>query len=181
MLFFACSGDTPSAAPTPPPPTEVHFPVECPAGSSERSDATEGGEAFWCELAGVKTGPYLETSTDGEQRVQGGHVLGERDGLWVSWHTADQEESRGRYRSGQKNGPWTWWHPNGNRSLEGDFLNGRRAGRWTTWFVSGEVESSGMYHNGRKHGPWLVREDSAENAVGATEVWQDGTLVDTKQ
>jgi antitoxin component YwqK of YwqJK toxin-antitoxin module len=76
---------------------------------------------------------------DGQLRMRGTYLDGEKHGTWTSWYNNGNKWSEGQYTKGRNDGITSTWHENGQKYYEGHFTEGARSGVWRFWDEQGEL------------------------------------------
>lgn len=76
---------------------------------------------------------------DGQVRMRGTYLDGEKHGTWTSWYDNGNKWSTGQYTNGVNDGIIITWHENGQKYYEGHFTAGARTGIWRFWDEQGEL------------------------------------------
>jgi len=176
--YPACADDGEPAQPTDPEPVvEAEWDGAACPGGAPRVSVAGGEEERWCEVAGVRDGPY-GVWRDGVQVVDGHYAGGKRSGRWALFYGDGSPRALGEYAPsgdhGQRTGTWSEWRPDGTASARGDYLADDKAGPWTTWWITGAKASEGSFLAGKESGPW-TRWDGAGKKT-RDETWADGLL-----
>ena len=109
----------------------------------------------------LKTGEHrIDRYPDGSINVDGYKddqlnrkgELGNKQGLWRSWHPNGELAGRGLYQDDQQQGHWIYYYLNGKKQSEGDYDHDVKDGLWTTWYDDGQKETEGEYYLGEPHG-----------------------------
>ncbi len=88
----------------------------------------------------VQHGPTTAWYPNGQLKMKGNFVDGQRDGLFAWWHANGQRQIAGEFRDGKKHGRWTWWYENGIKAVEGNFSDDMPQGIWSWWTIDAELE-----------------------------------------
>ena len=76
---------------------------------------------------------------DGQLRMRGTYLDGEKHGTWTSWYNNGNKWSTGQYTSGRHDGITTTWPENGKKYYEGYYEQDVRTGIWRFWDEKGEL------------------------------------------
>ena len=87
----------------------------------------------------IQHGPTGTWYSNGQPKMQGQYINGERSGPFVGWHSNGQKEVVGQFDKGKKVGNWVWWHASGQKQIEGQYKNNVPIGVWTWWNEDGSV------------------------------------------
>lgn len=78
-------------------------------------------------------------------------------GWSLRWLSCDGERLKG-----QKQGLWIEWHSNRRKSRETMYVDGKKHGRYLSWYLDGKPSEEGLYQNGLEHGQWTVWDDDGK-------------------
>lgn len=110
------------------------------AGCSDRTantaDTSKGGTET---PSSSGTEPYVEVYDNGQPRVKGMMVDGERDGLWVAFYENGTRWSEENYRMGVLSGRTISFYPNGHLRYRGQYIDGEKAGLWQFYDEEGKL------------------------------------------
>ena len=87
----------------------------------------------------IQHGPTGTWHSNGQPKMQGQYINGQRVGPFVGWHANGQKDVAGQFNAGKKVGTWIWWHANGQKRIEGQYDNNTPTGVWTWWNEDGSV------------------------------------------
>ena len=87
----------------------------------------------------IQHGPTGTWHSNGQPKMQGQYLNGQRVGPFVGWHANGQKDVAGQFNAGKKVGTWIWWHANGQKRIEGQYDNNTPTGVWTWWNEDGSV------------------------------------------
>ncbi len=122
----------------------------------------------------VEHGEALLWYDNGQVKLQGEYVDGEREGLWLSWHSNGENRGEGRLHRGRHIGTWIMWDENGQKRSEVTYEVGLKHGRSTVWDADGNVVSTGEYVRKKKHGVWVTYVDGEKTETE----WVKGVKVE---
>ena len=101
--------------------------------SSCKSESTEtnkelGGQEV--ENIEGKTGDHQEFFENGEVKMEGTLMRGDRIGTWTSYYENGQKQSENEYQTGVRTGKTISYYKNGLKRYVGFYKNGKRTGSW---------------------------------------------------
>ncbi len=79
---------------------------------------------------------------NGQLKMEGPVVNGQRHGLWKSWYENGLKWSETTFKSGVKTGPTTTYYENGMMRYSGQYENDQRVGSWQFYNREGKLEKS---------------------------------------
>lgn len=111
-------------------------------------------DALWCELDGVREGPFARfwDAARTRPREDGRYEDGLRTGTWHTFASTGEVVSRATYRDGTKDGAETLWRVDGSRLEAGTWAADLKHGVWETFYPSGPKASETTWVEGRKTG-----------------------------
>ena len=73
---------------------------------------------------GVLDGRYIDWYPNGNRKLDGFAMDGEKKGLWVEWYQNGEKKEEGVWKNGQADGIFEEWYPNGKKAVEQVFKLG---------------------------------------------------------
>jgi antitoxin component YwqK of YwqJK toxin-antitoxin module len=143
------------------------FSSQVPHGAVKLGAPAPEGEAVWCEIDGLRDGPFTAWWPGTEiTRRQGLFIEGEQVGLWMLWHRNGKKRRMGSFEAGLETGRFVSWFDNGRTESEGSYVEGRRDGQWT-WYrrEHRRKHREASYHLGYPHGDWREWFDNGSPAL----------------
>jgi antitoxin component YwqK of YwqJK toxin-antitoxin module len=83
--------------------------------------------------------PFVEVYDNGQPKVKGMLLDGQRDGLWVSFYEDGVRWSEENYSDGKLEGRAINFYPNGLLRFRGQYMNGEKAGLWQFYDQEGKL------------------------------------------
>ena len=83
--------------------------------------------------------PFVEVYDNGQPKIKGLLVDGERDGLWVSFYEDGTRWSEENYREGKRDGRTINFHPNGHLRYRGQYVDDEKTGLWQFYDEEGKL------------------------------------------
>ena len=82
----------------------------------------------------------------------------------------------GKYVEGERNGKWIQWYKNGQIWSEGEFENGLRTGKSTVYNQDGTINYTGFYKLGKPDAEWTFFDENEK--VAKKVVYKEGKIID---
>ena len=101
---------------------------ESPSSSAEQEEQVQEGSQ-----------PFIEVYDNGQPKIKGLMVDGERDGLWVSFYEDGTRWSEENYRAGKRDGRAINFHPNGHLRYRGQYVDDVKTGLWQFYDEEGKL------------------------------------------
>ena len=102
--------------------------------------------------SGVKNGEYKEFFNNGNIKINGQYINGDKSGLWVEYFREGGTMRMFYAKENRKDGSISEWYKNGEKKLHGKYFQGRKQGLWTAWYPNGVKESVITYNQGDQEG-----------------------------
>ncbi|MFT7612465.1 MAG: antitoxin component YwqK of YwqJK toxin-antitoxin module [Parvicellaceae bacterium] len=115
----------------------VAFIFACSAEETGRVSAEDPTEVV---KKVIPDGDYTESHKNGNVKVKGTILGGERFGTWVGYHSNGNKASESEYRNGFLNGKTVSYYENGQVRYIGYYENGEKAGTWQFFNKDGSPE-----------------------------------------
>jgi len=103
-------------------------------------------------MNGVHENEYIEYSQNGDIKLQGEYINGNREGPWKINVNGYREE--GQYLDGFKSGLWKYYHNNGQLIFQGSFVDGVPDGKHIWYYIDGKIKQEESYIVGIPDGIW---------------------------
>lgn len=85
---------------------------------------------------------YSEVYDNGNLKLKGKKVNGQRDGLWVSYYQNGTKWSETTFEAGVKKGPTTTYYEDGMMRYTGQFKDDKKTGIWKFYNKEGKLEKT---------------------------------------
>jgi antitoxin component YwqK of YwqJK toxin-antitoxin module len=182
------------------PPTCRNGLPACPAGSSAKAYAVDGGFNIRCETGtgtpdgglavcdtagtllaivtikgNVKHGPMTLYFPSGRKKMEREFVNDQPDGWTTEYYENGRVAVRAYYRDGEKDGLQTDYLENGVKRAEGEYRNGQQDGRATLFYASGKKEREGTFKDGKPDGSFTYWAE--DGSILSVTVFRDGVKV----
>jgi len=118
------------------------------------ADAGYDEDAAWCEVGGVREGPYARfwDAARTRQREDGRFVAGDATGEWHTFATTGEVVGRTSYKDGDKDGDETLWRVEGSKAAARAWVAGQADGVWEAFYPSGPKASETPWKLGLRDG-----------------------------
>ena len=146
-----------------PPPS----PTAAPAGNNAAKSGASGGTGtaaaagthdvvenypdsklhirYQTDVAGLKTGQYLELFPNGRPKVRGSYLADKKQGIWTTLDQAGKTLESAGYNKGVLEGPYQWTAENGSASMRTTYHLGSYAGPVTVLGDRGRLILTARY------------------------------------
>ena len=101
--------------------------------------AMQEGQAILKATGEPITGRLITNYDNGQIRLEGHYVNGQKQGAFRWWHPSGQLGSEEMFVDNQKEGLSRMWYANGQIKQEGNFKNGALKGRMKYWAKDGSA------------------------------------------
>ena len=102
--------------------------------------------------SGVKNGVHKEFFNNGNIKIDGQYINGDKSGLWIEYFREGGTMRMFYAKENRKDGSISEWYKNGEKKLHGKYFQGRKQGLWTAWYPNGVKESVITYNQGEQEG-----------------------------
>lgn len=103
----------------------------------QESSVDEGNKSPETEQTGTK--PFTELYDNGQPKIKGMIVDGQRDGLWVSFYEDGVRWTEENYINGKLEGRTINFYPSGLLRFRGQYMDGEKAGLWQFYDEEGKL------------------------------------------
>lgn len=101
--------------------------------------AMQEGQAILQATGERITGRLITNYDNGQLRLEGHYVNGQKQGAFRWWHPSGQLGSEEFFVANTKDGLSRMWHANGQIKQQGEYKNGALKGRMKYWEQDGSV------------------------------------------
>ncbi|MCC6624970.1 MAG: hypothetical protein IT385_27230 [Deltaproteobacteria bacterium] len=118
------------------------------------ADAGYDEDAAWCEVGGVRAGPYARfwDAARTRQREDGRYEAGDATGTWHTFASTGEVVGRALYHDGAKDGDETLWRVDGSKAEARSWVAGQADGVWEAFYPSGPKASETVWKAGLRDG-----------------------------
>lgn len=114
---------------------------------------------------GIKTGPYLSLTKNGDTLFSGNYLNNRKNGVWKEYYNNGKLKSHGLYTNGLQNGVWKYYYKIGLLEAIGAYKDGNisdlgnteipktgRVGLWKFYYNTGILQQESEYNDGKLSG-----------------------------
>ena len=101
--------------------------------------AMQEGQAILKATGAPITGRLITNYDNGQLRLEGHYVAGQKQGTFRWWYPSGQLGSEELFEGNQKEGLSRMWYENGQIKQEGNYRNGVLKGQMKYWEIDGSV------------------------------------------
>ena len=102
--------------------------------------------------SGVKNGVHKEFFNNGNIKIDGQYINGDKSGLWTEYFREGGTMRIFYANENGKNGSISEWYKNGGKKIHGEYSQGQKNGLWIAWYPNGVKESVITYNQGEQEG-----------------------------
>lgn len=129
-------------------------------------------EAEYCEVEGLKEGPFLSFYENGASKVFHHYEKGLLHGKVTEWYPDGTVAFEGHFENGEKDGAFQLFDQNGTLVKSMTYVKGLEDGLWNEYYPGGTLKQKVSFSNGKRHG---IEEFYYENgAIAQSIIWKEG-------
>ena len=95
------------------------------------------------------TGWVKENHPDGKTKRLGYLNNGQKQGVWMQWHSNGLKQSEVEWNKSYLDGSFKCWHPNGTLKAFGFIIDGEMDGEWKEYYTNGQLQAHSLNQMGK--------------------------------